>query len=104
MPVDMLNPPSIATSFGRIISVRGSYARLGIHAAPQMGISEARATVGRFVSVRCNQSNVIAMITEVSCEGLAAADRDRYVATAAVDLLREINPSPNGRRFQRGVQ
>lgn len=103
MPADMLNPPSIATSFGRIISVKGSYARLGIHLTQQMGLSEARATVGRFVSIRCNQSNVVAMITEVSSEGLAPADRDRYVATASVDLLGEINPSANGPRFQRGV-
>jgi DNA helicase HerA-like ATPase len=99
----MLNPPSIATPFGRIISVKGSLARMGIHAAPQMGQFEARATVGRFVSIRCSTSNVIAMITEVSCEGLSPADRDRYVATASVDLLGEINTGPAGARFQRGV-
>jgi DNA helicase HerA-like ATPase len=99
----MLNPPSIASPFGRIISVRGSLARMGIHAAPQMGQFEARATVGRFVSIRCSTSNVIAMITEVSCEGLSPADRDRYVATASVDLLGEINTGPAGVRFQRGV-
>jgi uncharacterized protein len=97
------NPPSIATSFGRIISVKGSLARLGIHVTPQMGQFEARATVGRFVSIRCNASSVIAMITEVSCENLPPADRDRYVATASVDLLGEINTTPSGPRFQRGV-
>ena len=68
-----------------------------------MGQFEARATVGRFVSIRCTTSNVVAMITEVSCEGLSPADRDRYVATASVDLLGEINPGPTGPRFQRGV-
>ncbi len=99
----MLNPPSIATPFGRIISVKGSLARMGIHATSQMGQFEARATVGRFVSIRCSTSNVIAMITEVSCEGLSPADRDRYVATASVDLLGEINTGPAGARFQRGV-
>lgn len=99
----MQNPPSISTSFGRIISVKGSLARIGIHATPQMGQFEARATVGRFVSIRCSTSNVIAMITEVSCEGLPPADRDRYVATASVDLLGEINASASGPRFQRGV-
>lgn len=99
----MQNPPSIASPFGRIISVKGSLARIGIHATPQMNQTEARATVGRFVSIRCSSSNVIAMITEVSCEGLAPSDRDRYVATAGVDLLGEINPGPSGPRFQRGV-
>jgi DNA helicase HerA-like ATPase len=99
----MQNPPSIATPFGRIISVKGSLARLGIHATPHMGQFEARATVGRFVSIRCSSSNVIAMVTEVSCEGLQPADRDRYVATASVDLLGEISSTPSGPRFQRGV-
>ncbi len=99
----MLNPPSIATPFGRIISVKGSLARIGIHATSQMGQFEARATVGRFVAIRCSTSSVIAMITEVSCEGLAPVDRDRYVATASVDLLGEINPGQSGPRFQRGV-
>lgn len=99
----MQNPPSIATPFGRIISVKGSLARMGIHATPQVGPYEARATVGRFVSIRCSTSNVIAMITEVSCEGLSPADRDRYVATGSVDLLGEINSGAAGPRFQRGV-
>jgi DNA helicase HerA-like ATPase len=99
----MHSPPSIATAFGRIISVKGSLARLGIHATQQMDQSQARATVGRFVSIRCGNTNVVAMITEASCEDLTAADRDRYVATASVDLLGEINPGPSGPRFQRGV-
>ena len=41
------------TSFGRVISVRGSLARVGLLAATKMGLSEVRATVGRFVSIRC---------------------------------------------------
>jgi DNA helicase HerA-like ATPase len=89
--------------FGQVISVKGSLARIGILASQQFGPAEARATVGRFVSIRCNSSNVIAMITEVSCEGLAASDRDRYVATASVDLLGEITGGISGSRFQRGV-
>ena len=53
------------TSFGRVISVRGSLARVGLLAASQMGLSEVRATVGRFVSIRCANSTIVAMITEV---------------------------------------
>ena len=41
------------TSFGRVISVRGSLARVGLLAASQMPVSEVRATVGRFISIRC---------------------------------------------------
>ncbi|MDQ8728668.1 helicase HerA domain-containing protein [Bradyrhizobium sp. LHD-71] len=98
----MPNSPSGAR-FGRIISVKGSLARIGIHAAPQMGQFEARATVGRLVSIRCSSSNVVAMITEVSCEGLSPADRDHTIATASADLLGEINTTGSGPRFRRGV-
>ncbi len=61
-----------------------------------------RATVGRFVSIRCAAtSTIIAMITEVSCENLPTSDI--YVATAAVDLLGEILGGPERPKFQRGV-
>ena len=88
------------TAFGRVISVRGSLARIGVLAAVQMPASEMRATVGRFVSIRCVNSTIVAMITDVTCEDLPASGN--YIATAGVDLLGEIL---NGDRpkFQRGV-
>jgi DNA helicase HerA-like ATPase len=90
------------TSFGRVISVRGSLARLGLLATGQMGLSDVRATVGRFVSIRCGTtSTIIAMITEVSCENLPTSDI--YIATASVDLLGEILGGPERPKFQRGV-
>src|ERR1700694_4406985 len=89
------------TSFGRVISVRGSLARVGLLAASQIGLSEARATVGRFVSIHCANSTIIAMITEVSCENLPTSDI--YIATASVDLLGEILGGPERPKFQRGV-
>jgi hypothetical protein len=92
----------IVTSFGRVISVRGSIARLGLLAAGQTSSSDVRATVGRFVSIRCAAtSTIIAMITEVSCENLPTSDI--YIATAAVDLLGEILGGPERPKFQRGV-
>jgi len=92
----------IVTSFGRVISVRGSIARLGLLAAGQTSSSDMRATVGRFVSIRCAAtSTIIAMITEVSCENLPTSDI--YAATAAVDLLGEILGGPERPKFQRGV-
>jgi uncharacterized protein len=96
------NNPS-ATPFGRIISVKGSLARIGIVAASRLDPVEARATVGRFISIRCQTSTIIAMVTDVSCEGLSPADRDIYVATASADLLGEINQESAGPKFQRGV-
>src|SRR6266404_7861915 len=89
------------TSFGRVISVRGSLARVGLLAVGQIPASEIRATVGRFVSIRCANSTIIAMITEVSCENLPTSDT--YIATASVDLLGEILGGPERPKFQRGV-
>ena len=77
------------TSFGRVISVRGSLARVGLLAPGQVLVSEARATVGRFISIRCAAATtIIAMITEVSCESPSTSDE--YIATASVDLPRNI--------------
>ncbi|KJC52635.1 ATPase [Bradyrhizobium sp. LTSP849] len=88
------------TSFGRVISVRGSLARVGLLAESQLPVSEIRATVGRFVSIRCASSVIVAMITEVSCENLSSAD---YIAVASVDLLGEIHNAADKAKFQRGV-
>jgi DNA helicase HerA-like ATPase len=95
----MLNSPARA-AFGRVISVRGSLARAGLSATNAMSPAEARATVGRFVSIRCANSTIVAMITEVSCENLGTAD---YTAIASVDLLGEILGDAARPRFQRGV-
>ena len=89
------------TSLGRVISVRGSLARVGILAANKMGLSEVRATVGRFVSIRCANSTIVAMITEVSIENLPPSDL--YMASASVDLLGEILGGPDRPKFRRGV-
>jgi hypothetical protein len=96
----MQSPP---TDFGEVISVRGSQARIGIRPAPQLTQYEIRATVGRFVSIASAQSSIIAMVTEVSSEGLSQGDRSRYYAIASVDLLGEINNATGTPRFQRGV-
>ncbi|HMJ06409.1 MAG TPA: DUF87 domain-containing protein [Chthoniobacterales bacterium] len=85
-----------------MISVRGSLARVGLVAASQMGVSEVRATVGRFVSIRCANSTIVAMITEVSCEG-DLPDSNTYIASASADLLGEILGGPERPKFQRGI-
>lgn len=66
-----------------------------------MPISEVRATVGRFVSIRCASSVIVAMITEVSCENLSSTDN--LIAIASVDLLGEILNAADKAKFQRGV-
>src|ERR1700755_1557653 len=88
------------TSFGRVISVRGSLARVGLLATSQTSLSEIRATVGKFVSIRCNASTIVAMITDASCEDIPTSDN--YIASAGVDLLGEIAGGEQP-KFQRGV-
>lgn len=89
------------TSFGRVISVRGSLARVGILSTQQVTVSDVRATVGRFISIRCPSATIIAIITEVTSEDLSHASE--YVATASVDLLGEILGPADRPKFQRGV-
>ncbi|WP_315833107.1 ATP-binding protein [Bradyrhizobium prioriisuperbiae] len=90
-----------AAQFGRVILVRGSQARVGLLAASQMGLAEVRATVGRFISIRCAGSAIVAIVTEVSSEHLPPGSP--YMAVASVDLLGEILGSGSSQRFQRGV-
>ncbi|SHN60999.1 hypothetical protein SAMN05444170_0063 [Bradyrhizobium erythrophlei] len=91
----------IVTSFGRVILVRGSLARVGLLGNGKVGPSEVRATVGRFISIRCASSVIVAMITEVSCEDLPKSDN--YIASASVDLLGEIHGAGDSQKFRRGV-
>jgi uncharacterized protein len=81
--------------------VRGSFARAGILANGNIGTAEVRATVGRFVSIRCANSVIVAMITEVSCE--EASTSHGFVATASIDLLGEIFGTADSQKFRRGV-
>ena len=87
-------------SLGRVISVRGSLARVGLMATSQINDANVRATVGQFFGIRTATTIIVAMITEVSRENLPATDN--YIAIASVDLLGEIAAGPSG-RFQRGV-
>jgi uncharacterized protein len=95
----MLTSPQ-AASLGRVISVRGSQARVGILATNQLSNNASRATVGQFFGIRTTTTTIVAIITEVTRENLPTTDN--YIAVASVDLLGEIASGPTG-RFQRGV-
>ena len=90
------NPPAL----GRVISVRGSQARIGLMTTSQINDSNVRATVGQFFGIRTATTIIVAMITEVTRENVQSTDS--YFAVASVDLLGEIGLGPTG-RFQRGV-
>jgi DNA helicase HerA-like ATPase len=83
-----------------VISVRGSMARVGLLTSGQMEMSEVRGTVGKFVSIRNANSTIVAMITDVTTEGMQ--NSETYIASAGVDLLGEILGGDRP-KFQRGV-
>ncbi len=95
----MLTPPQIP-SLGRVVSVRGSQARVGILASPSMTPSAIRATVGQFFGIRAAHTTIVALITEVTRENIDTGND--YIAVASVDLLGEISRGA-APRFQRGV-
>ena len=89
-----------AAPLGRVISVRGSQARIGILSNGPATLSSMRATVGQFFGIRTSTTTIVAMITEVTREEVLTPDN--YIANASVDLLGEISSGPSA-KFQRGV-
>ena len=77
----MLNPsvPQI-TALGRVVSVRGSQARIGVMASPEITPTTLRATVGQFFGIRSARGTIVAMITEMSRENIDM--RDNHIAIA----------------------
>jgi hypothetical protein len=51
--------------FGRVVSVRGSQARIGLLPSVNVTPFTVRATVGQFFGIRTATTTLIAMITEV---------------------------------------
>ncbi len=91
----------IDQSLGRVLSVRGSQAGIGLHHCDEGG---ARATVGRFLGIRCGPAYLIGVVTEVTIETSSSAREQGFVATAHLDLLGEIKNDTAGQaRFCRGV-
>ena len=92
------------TSFGRVISVRGSLARVGLLAVTHSGLSEVRATVGRFVSIRCANSTIVAMITDVTCEDLPKRKPRRNVTDFRHPEPARFNRFSSHRRHSDGLK
>jgi hypothetical protein len=88
---------------GRIISVHGSQATVGIPAMSPQVPEEERVTVGKFLGVVVGRSLLIGLINDVSLHAdLRMHDHD--AAVAQLDLIGEIRSSDAGAAyFQRGV-
>ncbi len=87
---------------GRVISVRGSKASVGLLTPPN-DRGAVRATVGKFLGICAGEALLVGVITNVLIEAPALAQDHGWHSTADVDLVGEIKPSAASAQFQRGV-
>ncbi|MGH6675704.1 MAG: hypothetical protein ACRECE_05685, partial [Xanthobacteraceae bacterium] len=101
LPTDAAMPQ--VELLGRVISVRGSQASVGIPAmSPQMP-EERRVTVGKFLGVAVGKVLLVGLITDVSMRPEAGRE-NHDAAVAKLDLIGEIRSGETGiASFQRGV-
>ena len=96
--------PQTTELAGRVISVRGSQASVGLPPAAQNAAEEARATVGKFLGVRAGKSLLVGLIADVSLRTEPLLRDQQQVAVAQVDLIGEIRDNDTASAFfQRGV-
>src|SRR5206468_3486300 len=89
---------------GRIISVSGSQASVGLPLESIDPVREASITVGKFLRIQRAKSLLIGMVTEVTQDITNAAREQGYRAAARLDMMGEIRQGDDGKHyFQRGV-
>jgi uncharacterized protein len=98
----------VQETVGRVLSIHGSEARIGLFAGILPTTSDednTTATVGKFLGIRRGKSLLVGIISEVSMEVPLPAREDGYGAAASVDLIGEIkNDDYSGdTHFHRGV-
>lgn len=84
---------------GRVLSCRGSEARVGLFEA--QSLETQRATVGKFIAIRFGDSTLLGIIAEVSA---ALEEGPDHRAVARVDLMGEIVRRAGVSQFRRGVR
>jgi uncharacterized protein len=93
-------------AIGRVLSVSGSEARIGVFAnALQLAGSgdDAAVTVGKFVGVARNRLLLVGIISQISTEVPPVIREEGYQAIASIDLMGEIAGSDAEAYFLRGV-
>jgi uncharacterized protein len=101
---DSRGSPQSVELLGRVISVRGSQASIGLPATSTQAPEERRVTVGKFLGVVVGKSLLVGVITDVSLRTESAPREHDYSAVAQLDLIGEIRSNSNGTAcFQRGV-
>jgi uncharacterized protein len=94
---------------GRVLSVTGAEARIGVSAGALRsgsGSDDVVLTVGKFVGVRRNRLLIVGIISQVSTEVPLLVREDGYDAIASIDLMGEIinaGDDAGDAHFLRGV-
>src|SRR6476469_9872127 len=89
---------------GRIHSVSGSQASVGLPLESIDPVREASITVGKFLRIQRAKSLLVGMVTEVTQDVSGAAREQGYRAAARLDMMGEIKQRDDGKHyFQRGV-
>jgi DNA helicase HerA-like ATPase len=98
-------PPQMSDGpLGRIHSVSGSQASIGLVRKQSDGRHEAGITVGKFVKIQSGNALVVGVIAEVCIQPPLVAGEQDFRGVARVDLMGEIGGRVGGPiRFRRGV-
>jgi hypothetical protein len=89
---------------GRVLSVSGSQASVGLPAESIDPAREASVTVGKFLRIQRAKSLLVGMVTEVTQDITGAAREEGFRAAARLDMMGEIKQRDDGPHyFQRGV-
>jgi DNA helicase HerA-like ATPase len=95
-------PATTEKPIGRVVSCRGSEAKIGLTRAVPLG--EQRATVGKFIAIRSGENMLLGMVAEVSIAAHDGPAEPAIHAIACVDLMGEIIREAGTSRFRRGVR
>jgi hypothetical protein len=89
---------------GRVHSISGSQAMVGILIEALGGSHRAGITVGKFVKIQTGKALLVGVITDVSIQTSSALKEQDCAAIARVDLMGEFDQREAGAtRFRRGV-
>ena len=104
----MSNQPREKGAIGRVLSVSGSEARIGVSAEALRSAGnsdDAALTVGKFIGIARNRLLLVGIISEVSSEVPLLVREEGYHAVASIDLMGEITSGEvaGDAHFLRGV-
>jgi DNA helicase HerA-like ATPase len=89
---------------GRVLSVRGSQAKVEFPAVSPLDGEEARVTVGKFVGIRAGDSMLLGVVTDVALTTDVVEAGGSFAAVVHLDIVGEIvDVDTPQARFRRGV-